>query len=222
MSYYSFTPNYYIGHNNYFQTGINSIVNTNENGLWSHLLTNKSYQVFYGKKEEFILEYPVQGDYTEKYINNIELWTEAKRYHNDYDYYTNPGITFNKSVLYNTIHCSGTLNLVPLTTNYMSAKDFPKTNLNNTQDIGIRTGGTLIWTYDYFYNRVKNGTSNIPFLIQDSNQIKKYVNSQIVSFKGKPLLERMVGDWFLNRLTYDKDSRYSLSFIFSITDTSKI
>jgi hypothetical protein len=222
LSYYSFTPNYYIGHNNYFQTGINSIVNTNENGLWSHLLTNKSYQVFYGKKEEFILEYPVQGDYTEKYINNIELWTEAKRYHNDYDYYTNPGITFNKSVLYNTIHCSGTLNLVPLKTNYMSAKDFPKTNLNNTQDIGIRTGGTLIWTYDYFYNRVKNGTSNIPFLIQDSNQIKKYVNSQIVSFKGKPLLERMVGDWFLNRLTYDKDSRYSLSFIFSITDTSKI
>jgi hypothetical protein len=222
LSFYSFLPNYYVSHNNYFQTGINTTKVGQDSKIWSHLLTNKSYQVFYGRKDEFIVEYPVQGDYTEKYVNNVELWTEAKRYHNNYDYYTNPGITFNKSMIYNNIHCSGDLNLVPMVTNYISAKNFPKTNLNNTQDIGITTGGTLKWTYDYFYNRVKNGTSNIPFLIQDANQIKKNVNSQIVSFKGKPLLERMVGDWFLNRLTYDKDSRYSLSFMFSITDTSKI
>ena len=40
ISYYSFAPNYYLNHQNYFQTGINNSNISFERGLWSHLLCN--------------------------------------------------------------------------------------------------------------------------------------------------------------------------------------
>lgn len=219
MSFYSFKPNYYISHNNYFQTGINDSSDVTEFGLWSHLLTNKSYQVFYGKKRPFMIEYPIKEEFVTKTLNNVQIWTEARRYHNDYDYATSIGLTFNKSMIYNNIVCSGNLNLTPEKTKTANSKKYPKTNTNNTQDIMITNPDGFKWNYDYFYNRVKSNTSNIPFLLQDKNQIEKFVNSTSVSFKGKALLERMVGDWFLNRLTYDKDSRYSLALKFTINES---
>jgi hypothetical protein len=219
MSFYSFKPNYYISHNNYFQTGVNEAKDSSELGLWSHLLTNKSYQVFYGKKQPFMVEYPIKEEFVTKTLNNVQIWTEAKRYHNDYDYATSIGLTFNKSMIYNNIVCSGNLNLIPEKTKTSNSKNYPKTNLNNTQDIMITNPDGFKWNYDYFYNRVKSNTSNIPFLLQDKNQIDKFVNTTAVSFKGKALLERMVGDWFLNRLTYDKDTRYSLALKFTLNES---
>lgn len=219
VSFYGFKPNYYISHNNYFQTGVNSNVDPTEFGLWSHLLTNKSYQVFYGKKQPFTIEYPIKEEFVTKTLNNVQLWTEAKRYHNEYDYVENLGLTFNKSMIYNNIVNSGNLNLIPEKTKMANSKNYPKTNTNNTQDIMITNPDGFKWNYDYFYNRVKSNTSNIPMLLQDKNQIDKYVNSAAVSFKGKALLDRMIGDWFLNRLTYDKDSRYNVALKFTINES---
>jgi hypothetical protein len=219
MSFYGFKPNYYINHNNYFQSGVNVTADYSEFGLWSHLLTNKSYQVFYGKKQPFIVEYPVKEEFVTKKLNNVQIWTEAKRYHNDYDYSTSIGLTFNKSMIYNNIGCSGNLNLIPEKTKTANSRNYPKTNTNNTQDIMITNPDGFKWNYNYFYNRVKSNTSNIPFLLQDKNQIDKLVNTTAVSFKGKALLDRMAGDWFLNRLTYDKDSRYSLALKFTINES---
>ena len=216
ISFYGFKPNYYVNHNNYFQTGINGSYDTSEFGLWSHLLTNKSYQVFYGKKQPFTVEYPIKEEFVTKTLGSVQLWTEARRYHNEYDYFENIGLTFNKSMIYNSVVNSGNLNLVPEKTRFTNSKNYPKTNPNNTQDIIIANPDGFKWNYDYFYNRVKTNTSNLPMLLQDKNQIDKYVNTAAVSFKGKPILKRMVGDWFLNRLTYDKDSRYSLSLMFTI------
>ena len=287
LSFYSFKPNFYINHNSYFQTGINScsipatlycttyyltntsgvtnwsgvacdgnstpisgtftdgqtetlpcmitgsLVYTNAEikgqldcasptppasfgtSLWSHLLTNKSYQVFYGDKYPFTIEYGIKDEYLTKTFYNVHLWVEARRYHNNYDYASDIGITFNKALVYNNIGTSGDLNLIPEANRITNSKKYPKTNANNTQDIMITNSDRFRWSYNYFYNRVKNNTSNTPFLLRDDNQIELFTNPSIVSFKGKPMLERITGNWFLNRITYDKDSRYSLIFKFT-------
>ena len=103
LSFYGFYPNYYINHNTYFQTGRNNSVDSAELGLWSHLLTNKSYQVFYGKKQPFTIEYPIKDEYFTKRLGAVKLWTEAKRYSNEYDFSTTPTLTFNKSMVYNNV-----------------------------------------------------------------------------------------------------------------------
>ena len=217
MSFYSFKPNYYISHNNYFQTGINSSGSTF--GLWSHLLTNSSYQVFYGKKYPFEIEYPVKSDYVNKTLNSVALYTEAKRYHNEYDYAPNITMTFDTSIIYNNLVCSGKLNIKPEKNRLTNSKDYPKTLPDNTQNIMILNTDNDKWEYNYFYNRVKDNQNNVPFILKDDNQINLALNNQAISFKGKPLLQRLHGDYFLNRLSYDKDSRFKMIFKFATNST---
>lgn len=215
MSFYDFQPNYYVSHNSYFQTGVNS--NNNKNGLWSHLLTNKSYLVFYGNKYSFDIELPVKSENTTKKLEAITLWTEAVRYENEYDVTTNNTLTFDTSVIWNNIACSGQLNLIPQKNNFKDNKNYPKTNLNNTQDILISNKDNFKWSYNYFFDRVKS----TPFILNDDNQIDRTVNSSSIAFKGNKVLKRLEGDWFLNRLSYSKDSRFRLTFKF-MTVTSEV
>jgi hypothetical protein len=217
-SFYSFKPNYYIGHQNYFQTGINS--GGSDLGLWSHLLTNKSFLVFYGNKYNFQVEYPVKAENVTKKLNNIELWTEAKRFHNEYDFAFTPLLTFNKAMIHNNVVCSGNLNLVPQKNNLAYNKNYPKTNTDGTQDILITNKDNFKWGFDYFFNRVKNNNSNTPFINFDENQIEKNVNNSAIAFSGKRVLERLEGDWFLVRMKYDKDSRYQLRFNFALNEVN--
>lgn len=223
MSFYGFYPNYYINHNNYFQTGRNyaAIGSESELGLWSHLLTNRSYQVFYGKKQPFRIEYPVKDDYTNKRLKNVKLWTEAKRYSNEYDFSVTPNLTFNKSIIYNNVGCSGELLLDVQEANLFKVKDYPKTNPNNTQNILITNKDNFQFTYDYIFNRVKYNTTNIPTFIQDKNQIDKFPNPDVIKFYGINPLKKMEGDWFLNRLTYDSDSRFSMTLKFVLNESQK-
>lgn len=214
ISTYDFEPNYYINKLDYFQTGINT--EGSEKGLWSHLLTNKSYGVFYGKKYDFEIEYPVKSEFVSKVLNNVELWTEARRYKGEYDFDLNNEITFNESIIYNNYHNSGKLELIPQKNNLFS-KGYPKT-IGDKQQILITNKDNFKWGYDYFFNRVKD-KSNQAMFITDANNIDKQINPQVVKFKGKTVLERLRGDWFLNRLTYNKDSRYSLTFKFAVNET---
>nr|DAJ54830.1 MAG TPA: stabilization protein [Caudoviricetes sp.] len=219
LSFYGFHPNYYINHNTYFQTGRNNSVDNVELGLWSHLLTNKSYQVFYGKKQKFSVEYPIKSDYVTKRLKGVKMWTEAKRYANDYDFSVTPTLTFNKSMIYNNVSCSGQLILDVQESNLFKVKDYPKTNTNNTQNILVTNKDNFQFTYDYIFNRIKYNTTNIPFLIQDKNQIEKSPNPSVIKFYGINPLKKMEGDWFLNRLVYDTDSRFSLTLKFVLNES---
>lgn len=221
MSFYSFKPNYYINHNNYFQTGLNNPFDNDEFGLWSHGLTNKSYNVFYGKKYPFTIEYPIKDDFINKTLQTVSLYTEARRYHNEYDFAPKLGLTFNKSIIYNNVDTSGNLNLIPEANRTINSAKYPKTNNNLSQDIIIINQESDKWNYNYFYNRVKSNLANIPIINKDTNQIDLTVNRDAVSFLGKSILERMQGNYFLNRITYDKDSRFNLIFKFA-TSSSEV
>lgn len=215
ISYYSFAPNYYISHQDYFQTGLNNPNDSTEHGLWSHLLTSKSYGVFYGKKYNFEIEYPDKSSYNTRTLTSVSLWTEARRYQDRYNYSFSPDITFNETVIYNNVSNSGKLNLFPQKNSLVFNKNFPKTNNNNTQDILVSNKDNFEWSYDYIFNRVKDNVSNEPNFMWDDNQINKTINSKAVSFSGKRVLDTMKGDYFLINLTYNKDSRFKLIHKFS-------
>ena len=213
ISFYDFKPNYYVNHNNYFQTGINS--SDSKNGLWSHLLTNRSYNVFYGTKYPFEIELPVKTDLVNKKLESITLWTEAVRYENNHDFNINNTLTFDTSIIWNNVVCSGQLNLIPQKNNFINFSSYPKTNTNNTQDILITNRDNFQWSYNYFYDRVKT----TPYIVHDKNNIEKTVNSSAIAFKGINPLKRLQGDWFLNKLSYSKDSRFKLIFKFAIMNS---
>jgi len=214
MSFYDFKPNYYVNHNNYFQTGMN-VCNTDEFWLWSHLLTNKSYGVFYGKKYEIGLEFPTVNNFSSKELESMELWTEGLRYHNEYDFAYNRDINFNKMVVFNHRESSGELRLVPQKM-LSDIRRYPKT-VGKHQEI-LATNVNDRWNVNYIYNRSISENLNQPLWNWDSNQINKSVNNKVVKFKGKKVLERLRGDFFLTYLGYDTDSRYAMSFKWAVTD----
>lgn len=206
ISYYSFTPNYYSFHNEFFQTGYN--YGESAGTLWSHTLNNTSLQVFQGVKYPWIVEVPLKNQNINKILKSAEINIEAKRYQNQWDYSEHKDVGFNKLVVYNNTNNSGNLNLVQQKS-YKDTNKYPITNNDGTQDV-LYTAENGKHYINYFYNRVKNQDNNVPIWLWEKNMINKTVNQQAVSFRGKSLLERIKGHQFLLRLTQDKESRYSI------------
>ena len=212
ISYYDFKPNYYIAHTDYFQTGLS------DKGLWSHNLTNKSFGVFYGEYFPSMVTYATKNDLKENNLNTVMFKSDAERYHNKYDSAYNPDITFNKAVIWSTRENSGNLELIPQKTLSQVSK-YPITKNGTTQEILI-TNSQELWSFDYFWNRVKRENSNQPIWNKDINDIGKTINSNIVSMYGKPVLEPLSATAFYVTLIYDKDSRYEVDLQWAINTES--
>ena len=210
ISYYDFKPAYYVNHFNYFQTGINYGKDESEFGLWSHLLTNKSYQVFYGKRYPFTIELPIKEMFTNRVLQNVEYWFESRRYHNDYDYAENSQVGFTKAWVYNNTNNSGQLNLfLAEKNNRYQQLQFPKFHVNS-MDI-LTTNNDKKWTFNYFFNQVKNELNNVPIWNYDVNAIDKVINEKAISYNRR-MQDRLRGDWFFVRLSQDKESRFKNIF----------
>lgn len=214
-SFFDFKPNYYVSHNGYFQTGINSTNDPTEFGVWSHLLTNKSYNVFYGKAYDWEIEIPVPNKGASKYLETFSYDLDVRRYHNDYDYAENKYIGFEEAMIWNNSNNSGKLKL-DLQRTLSQLSKYPKTQ-GDTQTI-LQSSQDSVFTFNYFYNRVKNDKSGLPLFTWDENQIEKQLNAQAVSFYNKRVLERLKGAVFLINL---KSSETQHKKIFKIAKTKE-
>lgn len=210
ISYYSFKPDYYISYNNYFQTGLNYSKDSKELGLWSHLLTNKSYQVFYGKKYPWTLELPFKNNMVNKVLESVSYWLDSRRYHNDYDFAEKRNEGFNKAWIYNNSNNSGRLDLVLDKKNDMYQKtQYPKfTGLSNEI---LVTENDKRWSFNYFYNEVRNELNNNPIWLWDKNSINKTINMDALKYNN-PWKDRLRGDWFNVILSQDKETRFKYIF----------
>jgi len=217
VGWYSYCPNYYIPHQNYFQTGINQSSDSTELGIWSHLLTNRSYQVFYGKKYPFLVEYMLKREYGEILLKTVGFEMEVSRYHNEYDAAQIDDKPFNKMWLYSPFTNSGELRLVPNTGQLSLISKYPITAKDGSyQEILITKVGSE-YTTNYFYNRMLSHKSNSPTWLWDKNQINKTINTDIVKFSGKTTLEMMRSNVFTVRLEQSIESRlrYAINLLSS-------
>lgn len=217
IGWYSYTPNYYINHQNYFQTGLNNSSDISELGLWSHLLTNRSYQVFYGKKYPFIVDYMLKRTYGEMLLKSVGFDMNVVRYHNEYDAAEIDDKPFNKAWIYSPFTNSGQLNLIPNTGQISLISAYPKTNADHTEQDILVTKVHNEYTFNYFYNRMLSHKSNNPTWLFDKNQINKKVNPEIVKFGNKLVLEPMRSNVFNIRLEQSAETRlrYSINLLSS-------
>lgn len=210
ISYYSFKPSYYIGLNSYFKTGLNYANDINEIGLWSHLPFSSSYQVFYGKLYPFTVEYTIGTKYTNSNIESISYRLDARKYYNQWDYADSYGIGFNKAVVYNSTQNTGELNLVfQDKDNYYQQFQYPKFNSTSTDVLQTEING--VYTYNHLYNKIKKENSGLPIWKNDSVQVTKNIDTKLLEFRNT-YLDRMRGEYFVIRLTNDKESRHKLLF----------
>lgn len=223
ISYYSFVPNYYIGHDNYFQTGINYPQNgdSSEIGIWNHLITNKSYQVFYGKLYPFITDVVVKDQLINKQLHSIEYQADFLRFQNDYDYFYNPGVTFNKAIIWSENKNSGLLELIPQVSNNLSQGIlYPISNPDSTTVLVTRKENN--WRFDQFWDLVRNKYNNVPPMIYGCSPYLKDINPTAINYF-KPTFERsrLVSDYFTIRLINDQYSNYRIVDKWFLNNTIK-
>ena len=210
ISYYSFTPDYYIGHIDYFQSGVNNSSDSTELGLWSHLLTNQSYQVFYGKLHSWIVETPLVNQAADSIFHNIHYWLDVRAYTNEYDFAERLDLGFNTAYIYNNSDISGKLNLIREIPNNLRQKlDYPSYNTDSI-DI-LATSKYKKWSINSAYNICTTKNNNVPLWINDCNQIIKAVNPSAINYKNT-WKNRLQGDWFLTRLEQNQKSQFKFIF----------
>ena len=81
VSFHSFLPNYYVDYLDNFQSGLNR---SSQSSLWSHGLTNKSYQCYYGKLYPFTIEVLTNPSGQQQVLNDISFTLEVLRYQNSF------------------------------------------------------------------------------------------------------------------------------------------
>lgn len=213
MSFYDFKPNYYINHNDYFQTGINQTNDETELGLWAHLLTNKSYQVYYGKRYPFILEYQMKRSANNIYLHTVAYKMDILRYHNEYDFAEVEG-GFDKLWISSTNTNSGELHLVPNTGQISLISKYPKTASDGSYQEVLVSKSHNEFSVNYFYNRLKHSFTNNPPWLWDVNQINKTINTNVVKFYGQSILTPLRTTVPSIRLEQSKESR--LRYVFNL------
>jgi len=210
ISYYSFTPDYYVGHINYFQSGTNNASDDTELGLWSHLLTNQSYQVFNGKLHSWTVETPLVNQATDGIFQNLHYWLDVRAYTNEYDFAERLDLGFNTAFIYNNSATSGKLNLVREIPNNLRQKlDYPKYNTDSI-DI-LATSKYKKWSINSAYNICTTLNNNVPLWLNDCNQIIKDINPSAVKYINN-WKNRLQGDWFLTRLEQNQESQFKFIF----------
>jgi len=216
ISYYSFKPNYYIAYNNYFQTGVNYSVDTSEEGLWSHLPFLSSYQVFYGKRYAFTIEYPTVTKAYNSVLNSIEYWLDVRKYYNKHDFSDVFGFGFNKAYIYNNYQNSGQLNLVHQKNNDLSQSlMYPRHNVDSIDILQSEMNGR--WTFNYLYNLIRSEKSGLPIWKYDCGQVEKTLDNRLLDYRST-YKDRLRGDYFLIRLQQDAESRYKMIFRFHVDE----
>lgn len=210
LSYMSFKPNYYLAYNDYFQTGLNYSTDSEEIGLWSHLPFLSSYQVFYGKRYPFIIEYPIATRGAASRLDSVEYWLEARKYYNKYNFADIVGASFNKAIIYNTTQNTGLLKLVHRKDDDMSQDlEYPKHSNNYIEILQTEMNGR--WSFNHLYNAVIQEKSRTPVWIEERNNVLKELDSRVLNMDSE-IKDYLRGDHFLVRLINDSESRYKLLF----------
>ena len=212
VSYHSFIQNFYINKISSFET-VNQMSTSTQ--AWLHNATNKSYQVYNGKLYPFILEFNTQPSGNSSILNSLEYSLDVIRYQNDYDYFYNREINFNKAIIYNERQNTGILELINRNENDLSQHiDYPISTNSSTQI--LCTNSENSWKLSDLYDSTKSQLNNIPIWKNDSNNTDKQINPIAIQYSTNIFdRNRLRGTMFTAKMINDKYSNYKFIFQFS-------
>lgn len=115
-SFHTYIPNYFLGAENYFYSGINS----SPASIWTHNISIDRYNNFYSSIHPYTLEYPYAYQYNDEILQNVKDYTKAIQYTSWQEFIETDDVWWNEAILYNNQQCSGTLKLTPKPLNNLS------------------------------------------------------------------------------------------------------
>jgi hypothetical protein len=210
IGFYSWHPNYYTGFDTFFQIGINTPCKRNyKSSVWSHLLTNKSFQVFFGKLYPWEIQPKSEPrpDYT--ILEYVSFKAEFWRYLNETDRVLKQNKTFSKAMVFTDRQCTGSMKL------HLNGHDhsirFPYLD-NDGSAVNVRIDyHEGQHSLNYLYDQTHSQYNNVPFLISNCGNWRKDLNTNSINYlKQSRLTGRLRSEQFHVRLTNDLYSNYKI------------
>jgi hypothetical protein len=207
VSMHSFTPNFYIANQNWWMSGLNGN-GMGASSVWTHNLTNKSYQVYYGKLHPFIVDVRASPSIQNKKVIAVEYYLDVVRFHREFDktYVKDKG--FNKAVVSNRYQTTGLLFLKPNDKTLLHQfLEYPKPTLKGTEILVNKYKNG--YQFNDILNKAKNDENNLPIWISSCNNVEKFVNLAAVNtldnkisnkyIEGQELEVRLINDEVSNK-----------------------
>jgi len=210
ISFHSYEPNTYIANNQMY-------ISVSGESAYTHLQTNKAYQIVYGKLAPYILELPYfYGGITDM-LGTVQVYNEALEYRGKNDFKQYFDKFFNKSVIWNKYQTSGLLNLVYHDPNNDDlAIDYPK---YKTDSVDV-----LFYSKDNYhtFNHIWNIAFKKDFIWRENDQsiILKTLNVTRSNYEqDTDNFDRIRGKEVFIRLTNDKYFRYKFKTVLQLLKT---
>lgn len=212
VSYHSYIPNFYVDHVDNFESGF---TRQKTQHTYTHNVSNKSYQVFYGKLQPFIIEFVTKQEFSSNFLQSVEFSLDTVRYHNQYDEFYNQHLTFNKALIYNTHQTTGELNLVVTDPNNLNAK-LPKASVGYNIPI---TNSEGLWRFNNFFDVSTAQNSNVPLFTNDCSNTHKVLNTKNIDYN-KADTDRAKIRQRMCRVRLINDAISNHHFIFNFAQTN--
>jgi hypothetical protein len=182
VSFHSYLPNYYIGDNNFFYSGLPDV------GMWRHLTSELVNNNFYGTIVPYVIEYPFAYEYHDEILQNVKDYTRAYQYlpivdgvYNDNAKVQTDDYYFNKAVLYNGQQSTGLLKLVKKPMHNLAAyNQYPIYNTDSKTILFTKSDS--FYNYNTFWNVVKNKTQVLFNTTCESLSIDKVINQSNMDY----------------------------------------
>lgn len=208
-SYHSYIPEFYVEYIDRFDS---SFKRGNIQKTYSHNVSNKSYQVFYGKLHPFIIEVQAKQSFANNTVNSVEYYLDIIRYHNEFDTFYNRTKTFNKAIIYNERQISPLLTFkVSDPEDLTEILEYPKRTTTGYEI--LTTNSENIWRFNDFWDAGRNQLNNIPLFIYDCNNVDKQINPKAVD-NDKDDFDRALIRQRMCRIRLINDAESNYHFIF--------
>jgi hypothetical protein len=200
-SFHSYVPDYYLQLPDTFLCGLNKNAT-----LWEHGQISNDYHRFSGNIYPYIIEYPIQYP-TDKILQSVRDFTQVRKY-STFETFTTVGDSggyFNKVWIYNDEQCSGPMNLIPKGAGGNHYGQMPRVNADSTDIQVTRTDS--FWSFNQFFDRVKDSGVNIFNPNEDLRTGNKEINLNNLDFSKKAYSKSPFrGTRFYVRLIKDDES----------------
>jgi hypothetical protein len=228
ISFYSFTPNYYVPLLGHFQTILNTSTGSS---TWNHNLNPFTHQTYYGTLYPYILEYTASTMPKTSIVNSVSMIQDIHEYSSDYEYYSlstanNKNLAnFTKAIIYNKEQSSGIVKLIPEEFGNTRQKiSYPKTTPTGIETLISRREN--IYTFNGFWSVTNQSSGQSLWSTkwsdrQSQHPIDKVVNSKtVIPVSVSYQKQKIKSDFCRVRLIQDEYSRYKFINHIQITQTN--
>lgn len=212
ISLHTYLPNYYIGSDNVFYSGINDTI---QSSIWTHNESINKFNNFYDAIHPYIIEYPYSFQPQDQILQNIKDYSKIYQYTEFREFVETDDAYFNELVGYSSQQCTGILKLIKKPPHNLNTySTYPIYNTDNKEITFTKSGS--FYQINTFWDMVKSTKKPIWLKSCDSLSVYKELNQDNLDYGKRSFLKSPLRSKEL-KLRFTLNNRDDIKIVSSFT-----